>query len=219
MDEDNKYQQLPAAAKGDDDSGGHAAAPNKKKDDDCPAIVMALLWLIIAANVYAFRAGFDNTPDPRLFVRLVAVQGLGLRADAQQAPPAFELAVDVDRIPEETFYRGPLDVGGGGSMLRVSYRGVILAWGAVPRFTIDVKRLGPRADGVATVVATAEGSVLRREMRDMIRAEQRAFGWTEFDVDGELPGLGGHLRCKTYLFRGEPTKALPPCWVQKRPNH
>ncbi|CAO2191285.1 unnamed protein product [Urochloa humidicola] len=184
---------------------------------------MALLWLIIAcgiaANVYGFKAGFDNTPDPRLFVRLVAVEGLGLGADAQRVPPAFELAVDVDRIPEETFYRGPLNVGGGGAMLRVSYRGVILAWGAVPRFTIDVKRLGPSADGVATVVATAEGSVLRREMRDMIRAELRAFGWAEFDVDGELPGMGGHLHCKTYLFRGEPTQALPPCWVQKKANN
>ncbi|CAO1948459.1 unnamed protein product [Urochloa humidicola] len=183
---------------------------------------MVLLWLLLAcgmaAYAYALKAGFDSTPDPRLFVRLVAVQGLGLGAG--EPPPAFELAVDVDTIPEEAFYRGPLDVGGGGAMLRVSYRGVILAWGAVPPFTIDVRRLGSSAAGVATVVARAEGSVLRREMRDMIRAELRAFGWAEFDIDGgEVPSLGGHLHCKTYLFRGEPTHALPPCWVQKRPNY
>ncbi|CAL4948380.1 unnamed protein product [Urochloa decumbens] len=221
-----EYQQLPAAAKGDssDHAAAAAAAPKKKKDDDCPAIVMALLWLLlalgIAANVYGLKAGFDSTPDPRLFVRLVAAQGLGVNDQSAPPPPTFELAVDVDRIPEEASYRGALDVGGGGAMLRVSYRGAILAWGTVPRFTIDVRRLGRSASGVATVVARAEGSVLRREMRDMIRAELRAFGRVEFDVDGgKVPSLGGHLRCKTYLFRGEPTLALPPCWVQKRPNH
>uniref|UniRef100_K3XQK0 Uncharacterized protein n=2 Tax=Setaria italica TaxID=4555 RepID=K3XQK0_SETIT len=168
-------------------------------------------------------AGFDSTPPPRLFVRLVAVEGLGLGVDDQCAPPVFELAVDVGRIPEEAFHRGPLDVGGGGAMLRVSYRGVILAWGGVPLFTIDVRRLGRSAEGVGTVVAKAEGSVVRQEMRNMIRAELQAFGRAEFDVDGELRSLGGHLHCKTYLFEGEgegeATEALPPCWVQKRPNY
>ncbi|KAF8759452.1 hypothetical protein HU200_010500 [Digitaria exilis] len=163
-------------------------------------------------------AGMDDTPDPRLFVRLVAAQGLG--ADGPCAPPVFELAVDVDRIPEAALYRGPIHVGGGGAMLRVSYRGVILAWGAMPEFTIDVRVLGRSAEGVATVVATSEGSLVRQEMKNMIIAEQQAFGSAEFDVEGELPGLGGHLHCKTYLFQGNETEAPPPCWVQKkRRNH
>jgi hypothetical protein len=95
---------------------------------------------------------------------------------------------------------------------------VILAWGSVPRFTIDGKRQGRSAAGVATVRAKAEGSVVRDVMRDIIRAEQEALGRAEFDVDGELPGLGGRLRCKTYLLEDESTMALPPCTVQKKVN-
>jgi hypothetical protein len=37
--------------------------------------------------------------------------------------------------------------GGGDAMLRVSYRGVILAWGGVPRFTIDVRPAGTERGG------------------------------------------------------------------------
>ncbi|PVH38299.1 hypothetical protein PAHAL_5G222600 [Panicum hallii] len=49
-------------------------------------------------------------------------------------------------------------------------------------------------------------------------AELQAFGRADFDADGEIPGLGGHLYCKTYLFEfeDEPTDVPPPCWVQKR---
>ena len=55
------------------------------------------------------------------------------------------------------------------------------------------------------------------ELRNLVRAELRALGRAEFDVDGEIPGLGGHLYCKTYLFEeDEHTHAPPPCWVQKR---
>ncbi|KAG2599533.1 hypothetical protein PVAP13_5KG428807, partial [Panicum virgatum] len=83
--------------------------------------------------------------------------------------------------------------------------------------SIDIRRLGRSAARVATVVVRAEGSVVRQEMWNMIRAEQRAFGRAEFDLDGEIPGLGGHLYCKTYLFEeDEHTHAPPPCWVQKR---
>ncbi|KAK3164956.1 hypothetical protein QOZ80_1AG0027030 [Eleusine coracana subsp. coracana] len=93
-------------------------------------------------------------------------------------------------------------------MLRVSYHGVILAWGNLPRFCVD-GRSGPSAS-VASVVATSQGSVLRAEMRNMIHAKTQALGKAEFD-----PGLG-RLRCKTYLFQGEQVDALPPCTVQKR---
>jgi hypothetical protein len=40
--------------------------------------------------------------------------------------------------------------------------GVILAWGSVPQFCID-------SGSVASVVATAEGSVLRKELRNLVR--------------------------------------------------
>ncbi|KAG0538741.1 hypothetical protein BDA96_03G262600 [Sorghum bicolor] len=100
-------------------------------------------------------------------------------------------------------------------MLRVSYHGVVLAWGRVPRFCVDGSSLRRRRSAsVASVVATAQGFVMLEEMRQMIRAEINAFGSVVFDVDGSLPGLG-RLRCKTFLFQGEPTEALPPCSIQR----
>jgi hypothetical protein len=92
-----------------------------------------------------------------------------------------------DQVSERK--RGPC-ARGGDAMLRVSYHGIVLAWGRVPRFC---------------VVATAQGFVMLEELRKMIRAETNAFGSVEFDVDGSLPGLD-RLRCKTYLFQGEPTE-------------
>lgn len=115
-------------------------------------------------------------------------------------------------------FHSPRHIGGGeeDATLRVSYRCVILAWGSVPGFTIDGKRQGRSVAGVVTVRATAEGSVVRDVMRNMIRAEQEAFGRAEFDVDGVVPGLGDRLRCKTYLLQDEPTLALSPCSVKKK---
>ena len=85
----------------------------------------------------------------------------------------------------------------------------------MPRFCVDGRSLQRRRSAsVASVVATAQGFVMLEEPRKMIRAETNAFGSVEFDVDGSLPGLG-RLHCKTYLFQGEPTEALPPCSVQR----
>lgn len=174
------------------------------------------MWTVLAIIVLQFMAAWDGNPDPRLFVRLVGVvQGLGL--DDPSVSPVFQLAVDVDMIKEEFMFQGqPIHAGGGDARLRVSYRGVILAWGSVPRFVIRHKLLGRSAANVATVVAKAEGSVVREEMRNLIRAELRALGRAEFDVEGELPGFAGRLHCKTYLFEDEPTEGLPPCWFQEK---
>jgi hypothetical protein len=114
------------------------------------------------------------------------------------------LSLDVDDQVSER-KRGPC-AGGGDAMLRVSYHGIVLAWGRVPRFCVDGRSLRRRRSAsVASVVATAQGFVMLEELRKMIRAETNAFGSVEFDVDGSLPGLG-RLRCKTYLFQGEPTE-------------
>ncbi|TVU35726.1 hypothetical protein EJB05_17629, partial [Eragrostis curvula] len=145
-------------------------------------IVVLLVALACVVGLIGFQIALVHedalTPEPRLFMRLVAVEGLGVDDvdDDPWEPPVFELAVDVDTIPEESLLRGPRDVGGGDAMLRVSYRGVILAWGSVPRFTIDGKRQGRYAPGVATVLAKAEGSVVR-EAAEFV------------DVDRELSGI------------------------------
>lgn len=76
---------------------------------------------------------------------------------------------------------------------------VSLAWGSnsMPRVCYVDGRLGPSA-GVASMVTTSEGSVLRAVMRSMIHAETEALGKLEFHVEGELPVLG-RLCCKTYF--------------------
>lgn len=164
-----------------------------------------------------FLPAVDIGPEPRFFTRLVEVQGLlDPCVPAAVRSPIFKLALDVDQVSERK--RGPCAGGGPDATLRVSYRGIILAWGSVPRFCVDGRRSlrqrrRPSAT-VASVVATAEGFVLLEELRNMIRAEANAFGNVEFDVDGSLPGLG-RLHCKTYWFQGEPTEALPPCSVHR----
>lgn len=183
--------------------------------------------------IHLLAVAFDDTPPPRLFARLVEAEGLGLD-DPRDRSPVFKLAVDVDMIPGETLFQ-PLPVvhvGGGGDdggddmdmLLRVTYRGVALAWGSLPRFTISQDLLGRSAAGVVTVVATAEASVLREGMRNLMWAELQALGRVEFEADGNIPGLGGHLHCKFYIFHEDDERIdqrdrlLPPCWVQKKSN-
>ncbi|KAI4988802.1 hypothetical protein ZWY2020_036119 [Hordeum vulgare] len=171
--------------------------------------------VIYGTALALFLPAANYNPEPRLFIRLVKAQGLDpCVPETEVRSPTFELAVDVGRVSESR--RGPC-AGGGDAMLRVSYRGVILAWGGVPRFCVDGRCLQGASAGVATVVATAEGLVLRQELRNRICAETCALGRAEFDVEGSVPGLG-HLRCKTYLFQGDPTEALPPCSFHEGPG-
>jgi hypothetical protein len=54
-------------------------------------------------------------------------------------------------------------------MLRVSYHGIVLAWGLVPRFCVDGRSLRRRRSAsVASVVATVQGFVMLEELRKMI---------------------------------------------------
>lgn len=147
---------MPAAAKREPDLDLGQQVRMYAKGLAIVAVAMIALHFVLAA--------FD--PEPRLLVRLVAAEGLGVGGvgEPREQSPLFKLAVDVDMIPDKVPFRldPVVHVGGGGRggdhMLRVSYRGVVLAWGAVPRFTIS-HRLGRRAAGVVTVVATAKGSV------------------------------------------------------------
>ncbi|KAF8675843.1 hypothetical protein HU200_047334 [Digitaria exilis] len=155
----------------------------------------------------------DYGPAPQMFIRVVEVQGLDPSVREEVRSPTFELAVEVDRVSDSRSKRWPCASASGGgedTMLRVSYHGIVLAWGSVRGFCIDRGSLqGP------SVVATAEGSVVRGELRSLIRAEIDALGRAELDVEGNLPGFN-HVRCKTYLFQGEPTEQLPPCRFQKK---
>lgn len=80
-------------------------------------------------------------------------------------------------------------------MLRVSYHGMILAWGQMPYFCIS----GGHRAAVATLEAMAEASVLREEVRNLVSSEVHVVGRAEFDVEGEVAGLG-YLHCKFFLL-------------------
>ncbi|XP_045084955.1 uncharacterized protein [Aegilops tauschii subsp. strangulata] len=191
----------------------HSSSANSTIMDLFYALLLTIVILGTALALFLPAANYD--PKPRLFIRLVEVQGLDpCIPETEVRSPTFELAVDVGRVSESR--RGPC-AGGGDAMLRVSYRGKILAWGGVPRFCVDGRCLQGPSASVATVVATAEGLVLQQELRNKICAETYALGRAEFDVEGSVPGLG-HLRCKTYLFQGDQTDALPPCSFHKDPE-
>ena len=148
-------------------------------------------------------------PPPNLFIRLEGVEGLDLNA-SPPAPPAFRLAVDAAWVPARYRYCS----GGGNSMLRVSYHGMILAWGRVPWFCVEGS---PTEDGgvddVVTVEAKAEGAVLREEVSCLVQGELQVVGKAEFDVEGKVAGLG-YLRCETLLFKGNATNESSLCLVQ-----
>ncbi|WVZ61310.1 hypothetical protein U9M48_011208 [Paspalum notatum var. saurae] len=142
---------------------------------------------------------------PSLFIRLIGVEGLDPRG-LPPVPPAFHLTVDAEGVPR--CYRSCN--GGNKSMLRISYHGIILAWGHVPWFCIDGNRR------VATVEARAEAAVLREDVRGLIQSEQHVVGKTEFDVEGEVAGLG-YLSCKVFLLQGKASIAedsKAPCRVE-----
>lgn len=185
---------------------------------DCMDVVCFSLFVFTFVSlvsgywvVEAFRQLFASTTKvdaarPDLFIRLAGVEGLDLRTSLPE-PPAFHLTVGMDGVSRH--YRACS--GGGNSMLRVSYHGIILAWGHVPRFCIDGASNG---DGVATtVVAKAEGAVLREEMRRLVSCEQGSLGKAEFDVEGEVAELG-YLRCKAFYFDGDSDNSKAACFVQ-----
>ncbi|RLM93075.1 hypothetical protein C2845_PM08G20800 [Panicum miliaceum] len=157
MDGAAEYRPLAAEAAGA--GASHSSAELTIMELFC-CILLSFATVFITQALFMAAARSDD-PEPRLFIRLVAAQGLdppGV-ALADVRSPIFELAVEADRVPEGK--RGPC-AGGRDAMLRVSYHGVILAWGSVPQFCID-------SGSVASVVATAEGSVLREELRNLVR--------------------------------------------------
>jgi hypothetical protein len=79
----------------------------------------------------------DVDMEPRLFIRLVEVDGLDQCACPAEAPsPLLRLAVGVDGVLEHR--SGPYHRGGNDDMmmLRVSYHGDILTWGRVLQFYV-----------------------------------------------------------------------------------
>ncbi|KAL6614823.1 hypothetical protein ACP70R_037093 [Stipagrostis hirtigluma subsp. patula] len=141
---------------------------------------MSAMCLIVVYNRNVGAAA--KVVRSNLFIRLVGVEGLDPRA-SQPAPPAFHLAIDAEGGSQ--YYRACN--GGESSMLRVSYHGMILAWGQVPHFCVDG---GQSRDRVATLQAKAEAAMLRKEVRSLIWSEQQVVGKAEFDVEGDVVGLG-----------------------------
>lgn len=171
--------------------------------------------------VIVLRAYVTSRTTPNLYLRIVGVEGLDPGASSPPGhgapPPAFHLAVDVSGVREGyTACVGGMH-GWRSSLLRVSYHGMVLAWGIVPSFCIDGQRLRPgggAASNVAAVYAVAaESAVLREEeLHGMVRTEQHVTGKVDFDVEGHVAGLG-YLKCKTPFFEGEHKSVVYSCGV------
>ncbi|RLN24246.1 hypothetical protein C2845_PM07G18000 [Panicum miliaceum] len=175
-----------------------ALNPNAMKPNDRSVLLICALnpafaMCIVCLMVWVFCEGANTNVAahrPDLFVRLIGEGGLDPQA-SQPASPVFQLAFDVDGVSPG--YRACS--GGGDSLLRVSDHDMILAWGQMPYFCIR----GGQSTGVATLEAMAEASVLREEVRNLVRREVHVVGRVEFDVEGEVAGLG-YLRCKFFLL-------------------
>jgi hypothetical protein len=153
------------------------------------ASLMVVLYLVLYSGVGG-GAKPNITHRPDIFIRVIGKSGLDPAASPLTSP-IFQLAFDVDGVSPG--YRA-CSGGGSSSWLRVSYQGMILAWGQMPYFCIG----GGESTGVATLEAKAEASVLREEVRNLFWSEMQVFGRIEFDVEGEVAGIG-HLRCKFFL--------------------
>uniref|UniRef100_A0A0D9V3N5 Late embryogenesis abundant protein LEA-2 subgroup domain-containing protein n=1 Tax=Leersia perrieri TaxID=77586 RepID=A0A0D9V3N5_9ORYZ len=185
------------------------------------AFTVMVLWITAVGYFFVGTVQdiMHSRATPSFYLRIVGVEGLGLDPTSasspgdHRAPPAFRLAVDVKGVGAG--YAACLG-GGWSSALRVSYHGMVLAWGEVPSFCVDGGQdgAGGSADGVATVHAKAESAVLLEEMHGMVRSEQRIMGKVVFEVEGYVAGLG-YLRCKTPFFAGEHAGPMHSCEVRK----
>ncbi|CAO1945366.1 unnamed protein product, partial [Urochloa humidicola] len=159
-------------------------------------------WLVAQYIDDARAMAMAKVARPHFFIRLVGVEGLS-PGTSSPVPPVFHLAIDADGVSQ--CYHSCN--GGKNSMLRISYHDMILAWGHVPSFCIDGDR------SVATVDAKVEAAVLREEVRGLIQSEQHVVGKAEFDVEGEVAGLG-YLHCKAVLLQGNDKESKAPCQVE-----
>ena len=184
-----------------------------KSDDDLKCFYVPIVTMILAFTVLVFIVLpiIDRPPAPVFSVRLVGVEGLDhpdpchqLQSAAPAVPPVFDLAVDVGGVPPR--YRACGGGGGDDTVLRVSYRGIILAWGCVPSFCIDGGEHGrARADGVVVVRAEAGAcAAIRDGLRNLIWTERRVLGKVDFDVEGNLGKVSrlGNLHFKVASFEG-----------------
>ncbi|KAF8687802.1 hypothetical protein HU200_042740 [Digitaria exilis] len=154
------------------------------------AFVMCVGIVILVMHTEVSDAKMNR---PNLFIRLLDKGGLDHVASPPTSP-FFQLVFDVDGVPPG--YQ--VCSGGGNSLLHVSYHGMILAWGQMPYFCIN----GCKRTDVATLKAKAEASVLREEVRNLIWNEIQVVGRIEFDVEGEVAGLG-YLHCKFFISEDE----------------
>lgn len=148
------------------------------------AIMFGVWWL----SQYIEKA--EAMARPRLFVGLVHIEGLDR---SSPSPPAFHLTLDAQVRISVSGCCNCNTIGGGNSMLRVTYHGMLLARGHVPTFCV--------CGGVANVEAKNDAVLLREEVRALIQSEQHVVGKAEFDVEGEVAGLG-YLHCKAFLLQG-----------------
>uniref|UniRef100_A0A453KVH8 Late embryogenesis abundant protein LEA-2 subgroup domain-containing protein n=1 Tax=Aegilops tauschii subsp. strangulata TaxID=200361 RepID=A0A453KVH8_AEGTS len=156
-------------------------------------VIYLCLLIVLCVGAAGGTANVSQRPGD-LFVRLVGTRGLLDPRGSPPTSPAFRLALDIDRTPPT--YRSCS--GGGNSWLRISYHDMILAWAQVPHFCVYGNR-GVGSVGTLEVEAKADASVLREEVRNLLWSEIQVVGKVEFDVDGEVAGLG-YLRCKFFIM-------------------
>uniref|UniRef100_A0A0E0JLS7 Late embryogenesis abundant protein LEA-2 subgroup domain-containing protein n=1 Tax=Oryza punctata TaxID=4537 RepID=A0A0E0JLS7_ORYPU len=131
---------------------------------------MTMLLAVACMVLFVISVGFlggvhhPRPPTPTPFLVLARADGLD-SPGASSAPPAFRLEMGLAR----NYY---------------ACVGMAVAMDHVPAC-----RGGERVDGVVTVVAGAEVTSVREELRGLVRSERQIVGAAEFSVEGEIKGL------------------------------
>ncbi|KAF8775707.1 hypothetical protein HU200_004315 [Digitaria exilis] len=162
----------------------------------CFVVGVLLTILVSSGIVLAISYDDDNAraatanvtppqPKPNLFIRLEGVEG----STCVTRHLLHQLSISSSM---QTGYRRATGtaVEAGNSMLRVSYHGMILAWGHVPWFCVEGRPTENAIDGVVTVEAKADGVELREEVRNLVQSELDVVGKAEFEVEGEVEWIG-----------------------------
>ncbi|KAF0920061.1 hypothetical protein E2562_032752 [Oryza meyeriana var. granulata] len=170
-------RKCPACGGGDDDVRidiGEVCRPddgNGVPPRQTPSIVFKLVFItclvLFAITTVLLAEYICRPPNPTPFLVLASADGL----DTGASSTAPELRLQMGVVGLTQYYH--TCAGGDGSALQVSYHGMAIAMGSVPRFCIHGKRAGgEQANGVVTVVASAEGTLVREELRSLMRSER-----------------------------------------------
>ena len=150
-----------------------AAAPSWRRK----ALAAVVAAGLIVALGFLIHWYVINTRPPYVTVSLLGARGLDVDDRAGETPVEFDVAIGVLHL------RSSLAVAHDSGQIAISYAGVKLAEGPVPKFYVAGGRAGwVEAARAVVPAAAADQAPLSQMFRDHIWVDQQMHGAAEFDV-------------------------------------